>query len=58
MAGFGFTPAVSGSRRTDVTEERTEDEGVPAPDEPIQGADELPADVRDGDVSDVEDAPE
>jgi hypothetical protein len=41
-----------------MTEERTEDEGVPAPDEPIEGADELPADVRDGDVSDVEDAPE
>jgi hypothetical protein len=39
-----------------MTEERTEDEGVPAPDEPIEGADELPADVRDGDVSDVEDA--
>ena len=32
-----------------------EDTGEPAPDEPIEGADDLPAEVDDGDASDEED---
>lgn len=38
-----------------MTEDREELEGEPAPDEPVEGADELP-EARDGDASDGQDA--